>query len=152
MTLITEEINGAIKTLSVKENEFKRLPDSEAKSLYYELLETFVDGGDRKWWWESFKNKTKSLVFNDNKGFERLLSFIPNNKEKVWFIAEEDQMEFYPIYEGTPEAIVKIIGECYAFEYYIIPKSKEWLLCENHHNTVIGSGEAVVNQMESKSA
>ena len=152
MTLLTEEISDAINTLSINENEFKRLPDHEAKPLYYELLETFVEGGDRKWWWESFKNKTTSIVFDDNKGFERLLSFIPNNKEKVWFVAEEDEMPFYPIYEGTPESIVRIIGECYSFEYYIIPKSKEWLLCENHHNTVIGSGESIVNKMQSKSA
>jgi len=152
MTLVTEEISQAIKTLSLKDSEFKRLPDSEAKTLYYELLETFVEGNDRRWWWEAFKDKTESIIFEDNKGFERILSFVPNPKEKVWFVAEEDQLSFYPIYEATPENIVKVIGECFAFEYYVIPKSKEWLLCENHHNTVIGSGDIIVKNMQSKSA
>jgi len=152
MILVTDEISEAINTLSLKESEFSRLPDNEAKALYYELLDTFVDGGERRWWWESFKNESASLEYEDNKGFERLAVIVPNPKEKVWFVAEEDQLPFYPIYEATTETIAKIISECYAFEYYIIPKTKAWLLCENHHNTVIGVGEIIVNKLQSKSA
>ena len=53
------------------------------------------------------------------------------------FIAEETQLPFYLVYETTPEIVQKIIGECYGFKYYIIPKDKSWLLRENHYNRVI---------------
>jgi hypothetical protein len=144
VALITEEINNAIKTLSLSEAEFHQLPNEKAEPLYYELLNTFVEGGNRRWWWESFSKPSKSVQFTNDKGFERISEIVPDKKEKVWFVAEEDQLPFYPIYEATPEIIQKIIGECYGFEYYIIPKSKEWLLCENHHNYLIGIGKAVI--------
>lgn len=147
MDLVTEEIENAIRALSLSDKEFRKLPESEAESIYFELLETFVEGGNRRWWWEAFKNESKSINFEDHKGFERITAIVPNSKELVWFIAEEDQLPFYPVYEGTPEAITKVIGECYAFEYYIVQKNKEWLLCENHYNQVIGVGELVEQRL-----
>jgi hypothetical protein len=68
---------------------------------------------------------------------------VPNAQEKVWFIVEEDQMPFYPIYDATPAAIAKIIPECYGFEYYLVPKDKNWIFCENHHDRLIAVGEPV---------
>ena len=145
--MITEEIDNAIKELGLREAEFHILPNEKAEPLYYELLNTFVEGRDRRWWWESFSKPSESVQFTDGKGFERIIDLVPNKKEKVWFVAEEDQLPFYPIYEAIPETIQKIIGECYGFEYYIIPKSKEWLLCENHHDYVVGVGEVVISKL-----
>lgn len=141
--MVTEEISNAIKGLSLKDSEFRQLNNEEAEPLFHELLNTFVVGGDRRWWWESFSKPSESVQFIDNKGFERITEIVPSLKEHVWFVAEEDQLPFYPIYEATPEAIKKVIGECYGFEYYIIPKSKEWLLCENHHGYLVGVGEVI---------
>lgn len=145
--MITDEIENAIKELSLSEGEFRQLPSQEAEPLYRELVNYFVEGGDRRWWWESFLKPSESVQFSDGKGFERITDIVPNKKENVWFVAEEDQLPFYPIYEATPETIQKVIGECYGFEYYIIPKSKEWLLCENHHDYVVGVGELVLSKL-----
>jgi hypothetical protein len=49
---------------------------------------------------------------------------------------------------ASPENAVKIIGECFGFEYYLVAKDKSWLLCENHHNRVIGVGTPVVSAIE----
>ncbi|MBK8734666.1 MAG: hypothetical protein IPL98_01815 [Saprospiraceae bacterium] len=54
---------------------------------------------------------------------------------------KDDNEPFYPIYDGNPNVIKDIIGECFGFEYYIIDKNKEWLLVENHHNRLIAIGE-----------
>jgi len=145
--LVTDEINNAIKELSLNESEFRQLSSEEARPLYFELLNTFVEGGDRRWWWESFSLPSEAVQFDDDKGFERIIDIVPDKNEKVWFIAEEDELSFYPIYETTPEAIQKIIGDCYCFEYYIIPKSKDWLLCENHHDYLVGIGEIIIGKL-----
>ena len=83
MTIVTDEINEAINSLSLSESEFKKLPDSEAKVLYYELLDKFVEGGDRRWWWESFRNELALRVYDDTNSYEGLLSIVPNPKDKV---------------------------------------------------------------------
>lgn len=145
--MITDEILKAVKKLSLGKADFHQLPCEDAEPLYYDLLNLFVSGGDRRWWWESFSKPSESVHFTNGKGFEIITEIVPNKNEPVWFIAEEDQLPFYPIFECTPELIQKIIGECYSFEYYIIPKSKEWLLCETHHDFIVGIGESVTKKL-----
>ncbi len=147
MELVTDEISTACKVLGLSVSQCRRLPDDDTELLYQDLLESFVEGGDRRWWWEAFRDNTTSIEFSDDKGFEHIIEFVPNPSETIWFVVEEDQLPFYPIYETTPEHVVKIIGECYAFEYYLVSKSKEWILCENHHRRVIGVGEQVTNRL-----
>lgn len=145
--LVADEIDRARTSLSLPEGEFRRLPDPQARVIYSDLLVTFVDGDNRRWWWDAFKQKSTAVQFNDDKGFNRIPSIVPDSKEIVWFIAEDGMNAFYPVYEGTPEAITKVLGECYAFEYYIVPKSKQWLLCENHHGYVIGVGNVIEERL-----
>jgi hypothetical protein len=45
--------------------------------------------------------------------------------------------------EASIEDIRDVIGECFGFEYYVVPKGLEWLLCENHHDILIAVGDAV---------
>jgi hypothetical protein len=48
---VLEEIFGAIQKLSMND-EIHLLGDNDTESLYKDLLNTFVVGGDRRWWWE----------------------------------------------------------------------------------------------------
>lgn len=148
MELVTTEIESVLRKLGISSKSFRLLPSDEGSVLYQELFTEFVTGADRRWWWEAFSKPSSSKNFEDGKGFERIVELVPNPEERVWFVVEEDQLPFFPIYEATPNAIQKVIGECYAFEYYIIPKSKSWLLCENHHNRVIGVGKQVASRLE----
>jgi len=127
MELVTDEIENAIRNLNLAESDIFRLPDNQAQTLYFDLLEKFVEGGGRRWWWEAFKGEATSITFPDGNGFEKITKLVPNAQEKVWFIVEEDQIPFYPIYDATPAAIAKIIPECYGFEYYLVPKDKNWI-------------------------
>ncbi|WP_136678474.1 DUF6756 family protein [Neptunomonas sp. XY-337] len=144
MSQVLREVENAIESLAL-DAVVTRVTAPHAEELYKELLEVFVEGGDRRWWWESFKMESQSVAFEDGKGFEHLDEFVPNSKEILWFVVEDDELPFYPIFEASTENVKKIIGECFAFEYYLIPKNKRWLLCENHHNNVIGVGDEVVS-------
>lgn len=152
MELVTKEIENALRVLSVPSISFRLVPNDEGHVLYQELLSQFVTGGDRRWWWESFTNPSISKTIEDGKGFKKITELVPDPNEVVWFIVEEDQLPFYSIYEATPATIQRVIGECYAFEYYIIPKSMEWLLCENHHNRMIGIGNQITARLEACNA
>ena len=152
MELVTEEISNALRSLSIPQREFSQVPSIEGERLYKELVAHFVVGGDRRWWWEAFAIPSASREFTDGKGFERITELVPDPVEVVWFVVEDDQMPFYPIYEATPAAIQRVIAECYGFEYYLVPKSRAWLLCENHHNRMIGLGEEITTRLESCNA
>lgn len=148
MGLVTEEIATAINSLSMSEHSFRLLPDAEAEPLYNNLIDTFVGGNDRRWWWEAFSAEDYSIDFSESCAFEKIIDIVPMPLELVWFVVEEDQLPIYPIYEASSADIQKVIGECYGFEYYIISKTKNWLLCENHHNRLIGVGEEIIDRMK----
>jgi hypothetical protein len=45
------------------------------------------------------------------------------------------------------KAITSLIGETSVFEYYIVPKKLDWLLCENH-DKLIGIEEPVIARIK----
>lgn len=147
MSLVTEEIESAVSKLGLGLAEIQLLPAEENKRLYGLLVGKFVSGGDRRWWWEAFNEEEASHVFEDGMGFKRIPELVPDANEKLWFVVEEDQMEFYPVYETTAEVASAIVGECYGFEYYLIPKDTSWIICENHHNRIIGVGNSIIERL-----
>ena len=126
--------------MKLKQTDFALIDKKTNKTLYFELLDCFVQSGDRRWWWEDFKNDSFDFI-DYEKPYENLNNIIPDLKCKVWLMIEDDQEEFYPIYDCKPPTIRQVIGECFGFEYYVIDKNKDWLICENHHNRLIGIGQ-----------
>ncbi|MDH7447590.1 DUF6756 family protein [Aquimarina sp. 2201CG14-23] len=138
MGTVKTEIAQAIKTLKLKQEDICLV--SDVKSLYLELLVHFVKSGDRRWWWEDFKQE--AFYFKEYEfPFQQIINIIPKNVDTVWLMVEDDEEKYYPIYNCKPSVIAQLIGECTAFEYYVIDKNKQWLLCENHSDQLIGVGE-----------
>ncbi|MBP7283704.1 MAG: hypothetical protein KBA66_19105 [Leptospiraceae bacterium] len=51
-------------------------------------------------------------------------------------------------YKGKLTAIQKIIEESYRIgEYYFASEKMNWLLCVNHHDYLIGTGEIMVEKI-----
>jgi hypothetical protein len=123
---VNQEISTAIKTLNLSDEQIKLLDFDSGKELYYELLDRFVTSGDRRWWWEDFKIESFDFV-DSKKPFEKLKDIIPDLNKKVWLMVEDDQEEYFPIYDCEPSIIGQIIGECFGFEYYVIDKNMDWL-------------------------
>jgi len=149
MDTIIDEINQAIYRLTLAPDDFRLLPSHESDELYHKVLNHFVASGDRRWWWEDFRLPGKSVTFDSGDGWKRLPQIAPNPTEFVWFIAEEDSLPYYPVFETTPEIASLVIGECYAFEYYIVAKDLTWLLCETHHNVMHAIGASVEARLPS---
>jgi hypothetical protein len=143
MSEIAVEAEKAIDALGLR-GQVQRLSEAQERQLYGEFVAEFLDGKDRRWWWEAFTKPTASISFPDDAGFKHLSGLVPSAAEPCWFMVEDAESSTFPIYEATPELASKIIGECFAFEYYLIAKDKRWLICENHHGRVIGIGSEVV--------
>lgn len=137
---VKDEVEEAIRSLGFSEKDIVLLDDKVGEKVFKDCLNYFVKSGDRRWWWEDFRQPF--FLFKDfDKPFEHLDKIMPGTEGKVWLIVEDDSEPFYPVYDVKPSIIGQIIAECFAFEYYIIDKNNEWLLCENHHNMLIGIGD-----------
>ena len=121
MGMIKDEISKAIKTLSFPLNDIQLLEPERNKVIYEQCLNKFVNSGDRRWWWEDFKDPAFS-VSDFERPFEHLEAYIPDLEKHVWFMVEDDENDYYPIYDCNPRILTKLIGECFGFEYYIIDK------------------------------
>ena len=140
MSKIKEEIANAIYTLLLTTVDIQLLDNKKGLEIYTKCLTTFVKSGDRKWWWEDFKDISFSIS-NLERPFEHLEEYIPQLNNHVWLMVEDNEEDFYPIYDCNPRLIGKIIDECFVFEHYIISKNLKWIICENHHSRLIGAGE-----------
>jgi hypothetical protein len=149
---VKEEIQRAVTALALPAEEFAAVPERDARALFDAFLVHFTGGVDARWWWEHFVQPTSSLSPPGGKGFTRISTLVPDPRSRVWFVAEDDQLPFYPVYDSTPQAAQAVIGECYAFEYYLIAKDLSWLLCENHHDTLIGVGDEVRRRLAASGA
>ena len=136
---VINEISQAIQILGLNDSDIYLLDKKCGQEIFDEFENYYVNSENRRWWWEDFKQNHFTLKYSD-KPFELLKNIIPTT-EKVWFMVEDDQEPFYPIYDTKPEIIGNIIGECFAFEYYVMDKNKKWLICETHHGRLLGIGE-----------
>jgi hypothetical protein len=147
METVVDEITRAATALGLGPSELRLLSATEGEATFRAALERFVASGDRRWWWEDFRVRGRSVHFPAGGGWRHLPEIAPNPDERVWFIVEEDQLPHYPVYETTPRHAVAVVGACYGFEFYLVAKNLSWLLCETHHNLVCAVGEPVEERL-----
>ena len=143
---VKDEIRTAIVKLGLISNVFREISDEEAERIYWRALRQFVPEGEPRWWWEYFAACTR-VDFPEGDGWRYIAGFVPDPSEQVWFIVEDVSLPFYPVYEAEASVIPEVIGECYGFEYYIVQKEFQWLLCETHHDAMIAVGETVERKL-----
>jgi hypothetical protein len=149
MGTIIDEITQAKNTLKLDSGSCRLLSEKEARDILNSITSKFVNNANRRWWWEDFKAEGFSRKFEN--GFQRICELVPDPNETVLLICEEDQLNYFPVYEATPKTIQSVISECYGFEYYIVPKDLSWLLCENHHDMMIAVGSIVEERLKTLS-
>ena len=149
---VMEEIVCARRTLDLSDTALRLLPDDEARTVFQLAEAHFVATPNRRWWWEDFRIPAVTRHFADGRGFEWLTWIVPSPAEVVWWIVEEARRPFFAVYEADVATIQQILGECYPFEYYLIPKDRRWLLCENHSDVLCAIGEEVQHKLKAVEA
>jgi len=120
------------------------------RPIIQKIEDTFIEKKHYKdnlhWGWLRLKEPVHvlSLVKHSESYLMHLVK-----DERVWFITEDYKDKLW-LYEGKPEFIIKnIIPELMQLkEYYIVSKKYEWMICVNHHDTVYGTGEAALTNMD----
>jgi len=146
---IRKDIERAIKELQINRDDFQEISKLRWKEILLKVVECFVQKThythDLHWAWNRLKEPCNILRFDNNNGYRYIEELIDD--KYVWFITEDSSGKFW-LYEGKPEIISKVIEESYYIdEYYIVSKKYEWILCEDHHQIIHGSGETIVNKI-----
>jgi hypothetical protein len=96
------------------------------------------------WLWEHFKLDT--FLFAVDKPYKYLSQLI-DNEETIWFFANGDKDKFWS-YEGKVNAIETVIEEStYIDELYLASKKYQWLVCINHHDDLIATGQVMPDKL-----
>ncbi|MCA9182699.1 MAG: hypothetical protein KDA51_14650 [Planctomycetales bacterium] len=136
-------ILSAVQQHGLSSQGFRCLEPTEEALLVQQIEARLVSSDDRIRWWESFCVPTLTRCFPDGSGFRRLEEISPDHHEPIWFIVEECSSAGLAAFETTVRSASMIIGECHAFEYYLVAQDYSWLICENHHDVVIAMGAAM---------
>ena len=135
-----------MRELAQPASQFRILSGQEATPILSGIEAHFVKEAGRRWWWEAFQDvPTAQTHFPDGTGWRHLNRIVPPKSGLVWFVVESDPA--FVLCEATVEAVQSVIGECWAFEYYVVSRSLDWLVCENHSDVVIAIGEAVAERL-----
>lgn len=148
--ILKNELLQTATTLGLFSTSFHAVGITEWEPIMKKIEDRFVAApyDKMRWWWDSnFKGSVHAVVLAEHP-FKILNKLIPL-QEQVWFIAVESWgKDKFWLFEGDIQAIQRVIGESSAFEYYIVSKKYEWLLCENHHNVLYGVGDSVIEKLK----
>lgn len=148
---IRDEIEELLKSPKLNSSEsLNEVNKNLWKPVISQIEERFIQkkhyNNSMHWGWQRLKEPLYVLRLVDA-SFRYMKYFVKD--DLVWFIVEDYQDKMW-LYEGNINFITKsIIPELkHLREYYLVSKKFEWLLCNNHHDIVFGSGSAVVNEMK----
>ena len=148
---VETEISDAITTLSIEARRFKKVSNNETLDILEKMQSRFLTRKANHWWWEHFSGSRYALRLRDDMAYKRLDSLTPVSDQPLFFVAQErlaDNWGFIIYLVENIDLIQNVISECSGFEYYVVPKNLDWLICENHHGVLIGISEAVVKQFQ----
>ena len=136
---LRDAITKAVRDESISGFDFVRLTKWE--DVLNQIADKFLRNGTRDlksiWLWESFR---EPITFKQPDDPLQCLRDSLDSSTDYWFIATEDDSKYW-IAEATGGAIIRVIEEMYGFEYYVVDRGMNWILCENHHSVFIQSDQ-----------
>lgn len=139
------EVMRAVGGLGLAPDRFTVVAAPEADAVRQCVMDRFVQSRSRRWWWENFDGAAVEVA--DGSGYTLLPLIVPDRDQRVWFIADDESDDPQPVFDTTVALASAVLGECYAFEYYLVAKDLSWLVGENHHNVVMAVGPMVEGRL-----
>lgn len=144
------EIDSIIKDQKISPDQVRRLSITEnwqkIEERIYQTFCTLDHPIERPvWLWTCFKLDVFSVTAE--RPYD-LLDLLIDKNEMVWFFVLGDKNKLW-FYEGFVSPIKRIIAEStYAIdEIYLASKKYQWLICINHHDDLIATGELMPDKL-----
>ncbi|MFH6993734.1 DUF6756 family protein [Flavobacterium sp. FlaQc-48] len=148
------EIAQITESKNIPETEFRPLSiydkwDKIEEKIYRSFCTSGYSSKKKRWLWIFFKLDTFSLS-NLPERPENYLDKLIDESETVWYIVNEtiNEANKFWFYEGKIKTIQMIINESWFDELYLVSKKYEWLICINHHDSLIATGEKMTTKLK----
>ena len=126
------------------------------ESIFCQILESFTvlgpRGIPRTWWWEHLKGASVSVNVED--GVATLQQLLPADLP-VWLVVEDfpstgnqKSKGYHWLIETDADAAMRVLKELPYIEYYLVDRKFAWLLCEDHHGVLHGSGAMAIGWLQ----
>ena len=115
------------------------LPSEECQQIRSTILSKYTDVQGRwpTWIWEHF---TSAASYADQDGW-RWIGDYCSGREAIMLFSEQDEQSVFLFTNG--QEITRVLEECFGFEFYLTNPSVDFVLCFNHHECLIATGEAI---------
>jgi hypothetical protein len=143
------QISQICKQLSIPKERFKPVSLNEWENIQGKILEKFSYPNHTGWIWERLKGDTYAIQFDYDYPIDQLIRLV-DHSEKVWLFLNETVSERnkYWYYDGYIKDIVSVLGETtQTDEVYVTSRKYEWLICINHHDYIIATGNKMVQKL-----
>lgn len=149
-------ILAAARKCGLDDTTFRQLPGWRAAGLLDAVLDAFTAHGrrnrDRYWLWEDLREPHVSMKGSRELGW---LFELGPGETPVWLIVEDFDGEKrgapFWLFEATLAAAVATLENHHLLEFYIVSRSLEWLVGENHHDMVFAVGDHAIDVLRSSS-
>lgn len=152
-TTLRQNIETIRQEKQISEREFKPVDIYTWQDIQQKIFTIFCTSRNNNnhltWLWADLKLDTYSIHFDKNWPFEAFLPLV-DPSEKVWLFVNEtvNKGTKFWFYEGLINTIVFVLKESFVDEVYIASKKYEWLLCLNHHDVLIATGQPMVDKLK----
>jgi uncharacterized protein DUF6756 len=145
---LLNEITAAVRTVGLATDDFRLLAGDERTQVLAGVAQRYILDPNRVWWWEVFRCRGLSVVFDEGAGGHWLSRLLESpDRTRVWCIAGVDEAEPALVYACTVTALEAVLDECYLFEYYVAAHDYAWLACENHHDVRFVLGFRLIRRL-----
>ena len=148
---IRDSLTGAAKLLGVQ-SQFNLVAPHRFQDILEGIISSRTTLGKEAtsalWWWESLREPVASVK---PLNAVEILKDLFHTNESVWFVAEDrgqKKLGNFWLYDTNVSTVCALLNEMPAFEYYVVAKKFDWLVCENHHGYLIASGEPMATRIK----
>jgi len=120
------------------------LGEEDTSELIQSFVAKFCNCNYERYMWEGMCKAVEEVslecvaVSNDN-GWQWIGEFI--NDSAIMFFNHSDEKRAYSF--GNGEDIVKVLSDCYDFEFYVTNTVLDYVMCFSHHRILYATGNVV---------
>ena len=131
---VAEFIEATVRTQQTE--DIRQYSTDEADSVLAVLRARFLERENARAFWLGLDPRLTRTVrsYDPSRREGELARFAPCGlTDRVRLIIESNSTRV-PVFEGSFESILVVLGDCYTFEFVIAPLSSEWILADTDHS------------------
>ncbi|MBK0401944.1 hypothetical protein I5M27_03040 [Adhaeribacter sp. BT258] len=146
MATFRERIIGLARLLKLSREQFTVGPFTHWPAIQKKIESRFImktsSDLQPQEWPEHFKGRQKLIPLKGFEPYEYLDELLPEN-EIYWLLLPDPNVQESKLwlFQGTVQAIQKVLSQLPKLAFYVVAKKYEWLLFYNQQDAFIGLGE-----------